>query len=369
MQRTCFVNEVINNGIKKYKIYLSNPHSEAWTKLQIKTINLDKSEVILDDYDSFKKVVYEYLNNLSIYDRKECKSKIESLYNEQKYKFLLKKSTVINPINKWKELSLKFTKYHAIENPYDNDNNLFLRDHRIFYKESKNFNRPLELEYFIWANDMSISHMRKSENIFIDATFHIPYGFQQNLIFMYKDIITGEKLPCFYALMNNKSYILYDSIFKSVINILTQNGLFKLHFKTITSDAEAALLKCIKDVFLELNNFICLYHFKKDIIEHARILGLMKKNYVNDTKKVIIMLSKLAIDYNGNINYAYNQLKEIEEKFPIYYNLINLYFRKNKLPFFISGELIYSNLPIDCRTNNSLENYNKVIKLSLGKKK
>lgn len=81
------------------------------------------------------------------------------------------------------------------------------------------------------------------------------------------------------------------------------------------------------------------------------------------------MLSKFAIDFNGNINYVYNQLKEIKEKFPIYKNLINLYFRKHKLPFFISGEVNYSNLPIDCRTNNSLENYNKVMKLSLWKRK
>ena len=57
--------------------------------------------------------------------------------NEQKNKFLLTKSTIINLINKWKDTSLKFTKYNAIENPYDNDNNLFLRVHRIVYKESK----------------------------------------------------------------------------------------------------------------------------------------------------------------------------------------------------------------------------------------
>jgi len=39
----------------------------------------------------------------------------------------------------------------------------------------------------------------------------------------------------------------------------------------------------------------------------------MKKKYINDTKSVIILLSKLAIDYNGNINYVFKQLKEIEE--------------------------------------------------------
>ena len=60
-----------------YKIYLSNPHSEACTKFQIKAINLDKSEVILDNYNAFKTVVFEYLNNLTVYDRKECQTKIQ----------------------------------------------------------------------------------------------------------------------------------------------------------------------------------------------------------------------------------------------------------------------------------------------------
>lgn len=51
-----------NKRYKKYKIYLSHPHSEACTKLQQNSI--DKSEVILVDYTEFKKEVLEYLNNL-----------------------------------------------------------------------------------------------------------------------------------------------------------------------------------------------------------------------------------------------------------------------------------------------------------------
>ena len=42
---------------------------------------------------------------------------------------------------------------------------------------------------------------------------------------------------------------------------------------------------------------------------------------------------------------------------------------KYKLKFFISGEINYRLLPIDCRTNSSLENYNKIMKESLGKNK
>lgn len=58
---TCFVKEIIIKDIKKYKIYLSHPHSEAFSKL--KQNKIDNSEVILDDYTQFKKDAYEYLNN------------------------------------------------------------------------------------------------------------------------------------------------------------------------------------------------------------------------------------------------------------------------------------------------------------------
>ena len=53
----------------------------------------------------------------------------------------------------------------------------------------------------------------------------------------------------------------------------------------------------------------------------------------------------------------------------IYGNFIDNYFMKYKLKFFISGEINYRLLPIDCRTNSSLENYNKIMKESLGKNK
>ena len=45
-----------------------------------------------------------------------------------------------------------------------------------------------------------------------------------------------------------------------------------------------------------------------------------------------------------------------------------LYFYKYKLQFFISGEYIYSQLPIDCRSNSYLENYNLFLKIKLGRK-
>ena len=65
---------------------------------------------------------------------------------------------------------------------------------------------------------------------------------------MYKDIITSEKYPCFYILMNKKFFVLYDLIFKSIIQIITQNNLYTLNFKTKATDDEFALLKVVKEV-------------------------------------------------------------------------------------------------------------------------
>ena len=42
--------------------------------------------------------------------------------------------------------------------------------------------------------------------------------------------------------MSNKTEILYDLIFKSVIRILSQNNIYQLQIKTITTDTELALI-------------------------------------------------------------------------------------------------------------------------------
>ena len=49
--------------------------------------------------------------------------------------------------------------------------------------------------------------IKVSKNIFIDSTFHHPLEFYQLMIIMYKDIITGLKIPGIYVLMNSKKEI------------------------------------------------------------------------------------------------------------------------------------------------------------------
>ena len=70
--------------------------------------------------------------------------------------------------------------------------------------------------------------MRKSNYLFIDATFHHPKGYAQLLTINYKDIKTLEYYPGFYILISNKTEIIYDMIFKSIKNILSQNNIYNL---------------------------------------------------------------------------------------------------------------------------------------------
>ena len=70
--------------------------------------------------------------------------------------------------------------------------------------------------------------MRISSHLFIDATFHYSIGYAQLLIIIFKDVITSDYYPGFYILMSNKTEIIYDMIFKSIKNILSQNNIYNL---------------------------------------------------------------------------------------------------------------------------------------------
>ena len=103
------------------------------------------------------------------------------------------------------------------------------------------------------------------------------------------------------------------------------------------------------------------------MIDQLKSEGLMKTKYKDTTIKIINSLTKLAVDYKGNLNIVNKTIENIKQKHPDYINFLNNYFIKNKLKYFISGELDYSSLPIDCIS--VLENYNKIFKESLGKSK
>ena len=173
--------------------------------------------------------------------------------------------------------------------------------------------------------------------------------------------------------MSNKTEILYDLVFKALNRILTQNKIYALEIKTITTDTEIALINAIKTNFPKSQRLGCWFHLKQDLMREARVLGLLnpKNNKVNPeiTLEVITQLSLLPIEYNGNIKVLINKLDVLSKQYPNYFNMINGYFKETKLKYFQDDSFNYNKFPKDIRSNSILERYNKLVKSYLGIKR
>ena len=218
-----------------------------------------------------------------------------------------------------------------------------------------------------------IARAQLLHHLFIEGTFHHPIGYEQLLIIIFKDIVTAEYFPSFYILMSNKTEILYDLIFKSVIRILSQNNIYQLNINTITTDTELALINAVNTNFPNTQRIGCWFHLKQDLIREAKILGLLNKknNKINTdiTYDVITQLAILPLEYKGDINYLTNKLEILSKQYPIYNNFIKAYFIEEKLKYFKNESFNYYKFPKDIRSNSVLERYNKTIKSELGPKR
>ena len=218
-----------------------------------------------------------------------------------------------------------------------------------------------------------ISRARIANHLFIDGTFHHPIKFSQLLIILFKDVLLSQYIPCFYILMSNKSDILYDLIFKSILRILTQNNLYHVTYQTITTDTEIALINAVKINFENTTRIGCWFHLKQNLLNQAKICGLFnKKNTKIDTNitfDIISQLSILPLTYKGNIEYLKNQINIILLQYPSYYYNLCAYFLDTKLKYFEDGSYDYNKFPKDIRSNSVLERYNRTIKQYLGEKR
>ena len=299
--------------------------------------------------------------------------KLQNIYNENNYKFALKENTIKNIIGRWKQNSLKFTKYNALEHRYNKNNELILWDYVNTIIYSSNKKKEIPSEYFIWSSNQMISRARISKHLFIDGTFHHPIKYAQLLIILFKDLLISQYIPCFYILMSNKTEILYDLIFKSIKRILTQNNQYQVAYQTITRDTEIALINAVKINFDNTTRIGCWFHLKQNLLNQAKICGLFNtKNSKIDTNltfDIISQLSILPLTYKGNIEYLKNQINIILLQYPSYYNNLCTYFLDTKLKYFEDGSYDYNKFPKDIRSNSVLERYNRTIKQYLGEKR
>ena len=145
-----------------------------------------------------------------------------------------------------------------------------------------------------------------------------------------------------------------------------------MEFESITKDAELASIKAINEVFPKIKHFNCYFHYKQDLIRRFKKEGLYKKRkkskVTNECQHVINSFNLLPLQYNRNINLINKILGQSIQNYPNFKNILINYFKNNKLPYFISGDYNYKDLPSDCRSNCDLENYYLYMKKNLGRK-
>lgn len=187
-----------------------------------------------------------------------------------------------------------------------------------------------------------------TKHLFIDGTFHHPKTYNQLLIILFKDIIISQYLPVFYILMTNNTEILYDIIFKSVKNILSQYDVYELEIQSITTDTEISLINSLNNNFDNFQRLGCWFHLKNNLISNARTFGLLnpksKTIKIDNTEKIISELSILPLKYKGDINYVIKKIEELSTKYPEYKYFLNNYFIENKLKYFEDNSFILLSL-------------------------
>ena len=96
--------------------------------------------------------------------------------------------------------------------------NYFYQSLGIFYSYDKNKSCPNLNKFAIWIDEINISLIRKSLNLFIDDTWYKPDDFKQILIILYKDIIINENILVCYIIVINKKFFIYKKALEAFKN-------------------------------------------------------------------------------------------------------------------------------------------------------
>ena len=308
--------------------FFKKDHSFECEELDKAKIKSKENLKVNEDKLAFISKCENIMNSSTIFDRQLFKESFKKLYNNEnvKYNFPIDNNFLSNIINKWKNNTYRFKKESILYDTKDYENRLILREYRIIPQESKSNNKNNFLEYIIWGNSENIMRLKASKNLFIDGTFHHPPDFYQMLIIMYKDIITGLKIPALYVLLNSKREILYEIVFESIIRNILQSSICDLNFETIVTDQEAALINVVKKFFPNSQRISCLFHYKQDILRNLKSYGLYKKNLKQNTDIILKKLGNLPFIYKGDLKIFEKECRDIKNNYPIYTNFIDNYF-------------------------------------------
>ena len=114
-----FCNALLKRKEGKKSIYYTLEKFYSKECLELITNNIKIETSLIGTYNNYINRCFKYLDSTEEYNKKEFKTALQNIYNENKYSFKLKENTIKNIIGRWKANSLKFTKYNAIVNKYN----------------------------------------------------------------------------------------------------------------------------------------------------------------------------------------------------------------------------------------------------------
>ena len=197
-------------------------------------------------------------------------------------------------------------------------------------------------------------------------TFVFPDKYKQTLIIMYYDNIINKMIPSVFIVTNNKiceGYILIFEFIKRYITSYIKNDLIHINWKSFTTDFEIALITAFKksfDFIPNLKHNGCFFHYMKNIYKY-----LVKNKYtVKSNKNHYSYIIKNVYEIPFKVNIEKNIDKEIKKicKKNTFYKDFCKYFMDEWCKYFKDNSLVLKDIHKKVRTNNSLENFNRIFK-------
>ena len=183
---------------------------------------------------------------------------------------------------------------------------------------------------------------------------------------MYIDLYTGIKIPVSFIIINSKSQIAYEKVLEDFYRIITNNNTIPIGLQSYTIDYEIALENSLKKIFINAKHVGCFFHYIQCLIRWLKKNGYGSNEYKKSNEEIAYLLTIILFKYKSNMKYIEKTILNMKKTYPDY-EIFYDYYEKNWYKYLESGVLDYTKITKLQRCNSYLENYNKIIKNTLGK--
>ena len=218
----------------------------------------------------------------------------------------------------------------------------------------------------IFVSNYFIKKLKQAIHFYVDDTFLYPNGFSQLLVILYRDVLNGKRFSGLFALINSKKEEGYTFLFRKILFLPTIENTSNIKLESYTIYFEKALINNIHEVFKNIRQVGCYYHYTRKIREKAIYYNLLKKDLKTDTNLLLKELYRMPFIYQKNRNILDTIRINYSKNNKIYEQYLD-YFETQWIPFFQNGLLNYHYLAKEQWSNNYIENYNRRIKLKLSR--